>query len=262
MKFQQKLNNLIKKNDSLMCVGLDPDLDKFSKDLFKSSDPIFEFNKKIVDETCDLVCAYKPDIAFYEAYGIEGLKSLKKTLEYIPKDIPIILDAKRGSVGHTAQLYAKSVFDYWNADAVTLNIFTGKDGVDPFLKYKDRYSFLYLRSSNPSASDFQDINVNGKPLFQVMAEKVATWKEENFGIIAPATYPKELKILRKIFENRYFLVPGIGAQGGDLEKTLKAGFTKNKSCLIISSSRGIIFSENPREEALRLRKEINKYRYE
>ncbi len=246
MRFFQKLNKAIKKNNSLLCVGLD-----------NSS---FEFNKKIIDETRDLVCAYKPDTAFYEVEGIEGLKSLKKTIEYIPQDIPIILDAKRGSVGHTAEMYAKSVFDYWNADAVTLHIFTGKDGVDPFLSYKDKYSFLYLRSSNPSASDFQDIDVNGKPLFQVMAEKVATWKEENFGIIAPATYPQDLKILRNIFPNRFFLVPGIGAQGGDLEKTLKAGLTKNKSGLIINSSRGITFSENPREEALKLRNGINKYR--
>lgn len=260
MKFQQKLNKIIKKNNSLVCVGLDPDLEKIPKNILKKSDPIFEFNKFIIGATYDLVCAYKPDIAFYEAYGIDGLKSLKKTLDYIPKGTPIILDAKRGSVGHTAQLYAKSIFDYWNTDAVTLNIFTGKDGVNPFLKYKNRYSFLYLRSSNPSASDFQDINVNGKPLFQIMAEKVATWKEENFGIIAPATYPKELKILRKIFENRYFLVPGIGSQGGDLEKTLKAGLMKNKSGLIINSSREIIFSQNPRREALRLRDEINRYR--
>lgn len=260
MKFQQKLNKIIRKNNSLLCIGLDPDLDKLPKYILKKKNPIFKFNKQIIDATYDLVCAYKPDIAFYEAYGIDGLKSLKKTLDYIPDDIPIILDAKRGSVGHTAALYAKSVFDYWNADAVTLHIFTGKDGVDPFLKYKDRYSFLYLRSSNPSASDFQDIDVNGKPLFQFMAEKVAGWKEENFGIIAPATYPEELKILRKIFENRYFLVPGIGAQGGDLEKALIAGLTKNKSGLIISSSRGIIFSENPRKEAFRLRNEINKYR--
>lgn len=260
MRFQQKLNKIIRKNNSLVCVGLDPDLEKIPKNILKKSDPIFEFNKFIIDATYDLVCAYKPDIAFYEAYGIDGLKSLKKTLDYIPKNITIILDAKRGSVGHTAKLYAKSVFDYWNADSVTLNIFTGKDGVDPFLKYDDRYSFLYLRSSNPSASDFQDIDVNGKPLFQVMAEKVATWKEENFGIIAPATYPKELKILRKIFNNRYFLVTGIGTQGGDLEKALIAGLTKNKSGLIINSSRGIIFSQNPRREALKLKEEINKYR--
>ncbi len=260
MTFQQKLNNAIKKNNSLLCVGLDPDLEKFPKELLKSSDPIFEFNKKIIDETYDLVCSYKPDIAFYEAYGIDGLKSLKKTLNYIPKNIPIILDAKRGSVGHTAELYAKSIFEYWNSDSVTLHIFTGKDGVDPFLKYKDRYSFLYLRSSNPSASDFQDIDVDGKPLFQVMAEKVATWKEENYGIIAPATYPNELKILRKIFKDRYFLVPGIGAQGGDLEKTLTYGLNKHKSDLIINSSRGIIFSENPRKSAKKLKEEINKYR--
>ena len=123
MNFKQKLGIIIKKNKSLLCIGLDPDLDNFSKDYLKSNDPIFEFNKKIIEETYDLVCAYKPDIAFYEAYGIDGLKSLKKTLEYIPKGTPIILDAKRGSIGHTAELYAKSVFDYWNVDAVTLNIY-------------------------------------------------------------------------------------------------------------------------------------------
>ena len=129
MNFKQKLENIVKKNISLLCVGLDPDLDKLPKHILKKKNPIFEFNKQIIDATYDLVCAYKPDIAFYEAYGIEGLKSLKKTLKYIPKDIPIILDAKRGSVGHTAELYAKSIFDYWNVDSVTLNIFTGKDGV-------------------------------------------------------------------------------------------------------------------------------------
>jgi len=246
MTFLQKLEKAIKKNNSLLCVGLD------------NGD--FKFNKKIIDQTYDLVCAFKPDTAFYEVNGIEGLKNLKKTIEYIPKDIPIILDAKRGSVGHTAEMYAKSVFDYWKADAVTLHIFTGKDGVIPFLNYNDKYSFLYIRSSNPSASDFQDINVNGKPFYQVMAEKVSKWKEDNFGIIAPATYPKELGILRRIFKDRYFLVPGIGAQGGDLEKTLKAGLTKEKSGLIINSSRGIIQAENPRTAALTLRNEINKSR--
>lgn len=260
MTFRQKLNNIVEKNNSLLCVGLDSDLEKLPKTFLKKNDQVFEFNKFIIDQTSDLVCAYKPDIGFYEAYGIEGLKSLKKTLDYIPKDIPIILDAKRGSVGHTAELYAKSVFDYWNADAVTLHIFTGKDGVNPFLKYKDRYSFLYLRSSNPSASDFQDIDVNGKPLYQIMAEKVNTWKEKNFGIIVGATYPKEIGILRGIFPDRFFLVPGIGAQGGDLGKTLRAGLTKRKSGLIINSSRGIIFAENPRTAALQLRDGINKYR--
>ncbi len=246
MTFIQKLEDVTRKNNSLLCVGLD--------------NSNFKFNKKIIDQTSDLVCAYKPDTAFYEAEGIEGLKSLKKTLNYIPKNIPIILGAKRGSVGHTAELYAKSVFDYWKADAVTLHIFTGKDGVKPFLTYKDKYSFLYLRSSNPSASDFQDIDVNGKPFYQIMAEKVSAWEEDNFGIIAGATYPKEIGILRGIFPDRFFLVPGIGAQGGDLEKTLKGGLTKGKSGLIINSSRGIIFAENPRMAALQLRNEINKYR--
>ena len=266
LTFHQKLENAIKKNNTLLCVGLDPDLDKIPKHLIAVSDPIFAFNKSIIDATSDLVCCYKPDIAFYEAYGIKGLTSLKKTLDYIPKSIPIILDAKRGSVGHTAVLYAKSVFEYWNADAVTLHIFTGRDGVLPFLEYTNRYSFLYLRSSNPSASDFQDIDVYGKPLFRVLGEKIKHWTEPNYGIIAPATFPNELRILRQIFPQRIFLVPGIGSQGGDIEKTLKFGLTKNKSGLIISSSRAIIFASNgkdfadrAREEAERLRNHINNY---
>lgn len=246
MDFLSKLNNSIEKNNSLVCVGLD--------------NANFNFNKKIIDQTFDLVCAYKPDTAFYEAEGMNGLKALRRTIDYIPKNIPIILDAKRGSVGHTAEAYAKAVFDYWHADAVTLHIFTGKDGVIPFLTYKNKYSFLYIRSSNPSASDFQDVDVSGKPFYQIMAEKVSTWKEKNFGIIAPATFPKELGILRKIFKDRFFLVPGIGAQGGDLEKTLNEGLTKEKSGLIISSSRGIIFSQNPRTSTLELRDKINKFR--
>lgn len=269
MNFLKKLNQTIKKNNSLLCIGLDTDISKIPKRFLTMSDPVFAFNKWLIDQTYNLVCAYKPDTAFYEADGIEGLKSLKKTIEYIPKDIPIILDAKRGSVGHTAEMYAKSVFDYWKADAVTLHIFTGKDGVEPFLAYKSKYSFLYIRSSNPSASDFQDIDVNGKPFYQVMARKISEWKGDNFGIIAPATYPKELGILRKIFKDRFFLVPGIGAQGGNLEKTLKAGLTKEKSGLtpknsglIISSSRSIIYSNNPKKKAQELQEAINRCRNE
>lgn len=267
MTFKQKLSKTINKNNSLLCIGLDPDIDKLPKHLLSKKDPIFEFNKAIIDSTYDLVCAYKPDIAFYEAYGINGLKSLKRTLQCIPKSIPIILDAKRGSVGHTAVFCAKSVFEYWNVDAVTLHVFTGRDGVIPFLKYTDRYSFLYLVSSNPSAGNFQDIDIHGKPLFQIMGQKIKEWKESNYGIIAPATFPNKLKILRQIFPQRIFLVPGVGAQGGDLEKTLKAGL-KEKSGLIIPVSRGIIyastrkdFAQVARNEALKLLKQINIYRY-
>lgn len=260
MNFLQKLEQAISKNNSLVCVGLDPDLDKIPSKFREFEDPIFEFNKSIIDQTHDLACSYKPDTAFYEAYGIEGLKSLKKTLEYIPSNIPIILDAKRGSVGHTATLYAQSVFEYWNADAVTLHIFTGRDGVIPFLGYKDKYSFLYIRSSNKSADDFQGISVDGKPFYQKMASIVSTWPESNFGIIAPATYPKDLRTLRSIFPKRFFLVPGVGAQGGDLEQTLKNGLTKEKSGLIMSVSRAIIYAENPRAKTEELRNQINKYR--
>lgn len=264
MNFQQKLNNIVKKNNSLLCIGLDPELDKLPKYLLKSSDPIFEFNKAITNQTADLVCSYKPNIAFYEAYGIEGLKSLKKTIEYLQKNypqIPVILDAKRGDIGNSSKMYAKACFEYWEADAVTLTIFTGKEGIDPFLAYKERYAFLYLRSTNTGAKDFQDITINNHPLFQVWAQKISKWREENFGIIAASTYLKELKMLRDIFPDRIFLVPGVGAQEGTLKDTARYGITKAKekakAGLIINVSRGIIYAENPREEAKKFRLEIN-----
>lgn len=270
MKFQQKLQNTIKKNNSLVCVGLDTDIEKIPKHLLTASDAVTRFNKAIIDATTDLVCAYKLNIAFYEAGGIEGLKSLKKTIDYIHNQytgIPVILDAKRGDIGNSAFMYAKSVFEYWKADAVTLHLFTGRDGIEPFLQYKNHFSFVYLRSTNPSASDFQDIDVNGKPFYLVMAEKVNKWPESNFGIIGAATYTSELKSLRDIFPDRIFLVPGIDAQKGDLKETLTYGLTKDKSGLIASSSRGIIYASNDknfakiaREKTEKMQNIINKYR--
>lgn len=265
MTFRQKLENIIKKNNSLLCIGLDPDLNKFPKYILKKKNPIFEFNKQIIDTTYDLVCAYKPNIAFYEAEGIKGLQQLKQTIEYLRKkypQIPIVLDAKRADIGNTARMYAKSVFDYFNFDAVTVNPYLGFDAIEPFLNYKDKGIIVLCRTSNPGASDFQDLMIKNEPVYIKIAKKVNLWdkKYKNCLMVIGATYPQELKEIRKIAKDMLLLIPGIGAQGGDLKKTLKAGLTGNKSGLIISSSRGIIFSENPREEALRLREEINKYR--
>lgn len=272
MNFRQKLEEIIKKNNSLLCVGLDSDLEKIPRHLSTESNPIFAFNKAIIEKTSDLVCCYKLNMAFYESYGLEGLSQLKTTIEYIKKTnphVPIILDAKREDIPNTAKMYAKAFFEYWDADAITLNLFVGKDGIDPFLNFKERFSFLYLRSSNKRASDFQDIDVGGKPFFRVMAEKVKQWPEENFGIIASATYPEELKTLRDIFPERVFLVPGVGAQEGALQKTVEVGVTAEKSGLIIHSARTIIyagsgkdFAEKARIEAKRLKERINVVRYE
>lgn len=256
MKFQQKINNIIKKNNSLLCIGLDP-----------VNSNLFEFNKKIIDETCDLVCCYKPQIAFYASHGILGLKALIQTIKYIHlkyPQIPVILDAKRGDIGSTAEQYAKEVFDIYSADAVTVNPFLGFDSLKPFLERKDKGIIILARTSNPGAADFQNLKINTTPLYVEIAKKVVTWNKtyRNCLLVVGATFPQELKEIRRIAKDMFFLVPGIGTQGGDLEKTLKAGLTSNKSGLIISSSRGIIFSENPRKEALKLKEEINKYRYE
>jgi len=247
MNFLQKLEKAISKNNSLLSVGLD-----------NSS---FEFNKKIIDQTYDLVCAYKPNSAFYEANGAEGIEQLKKTFIYIQKkypNIPIIFDAKRADIGNTNEGYVKFAFDYLNADAITLHPYLGKEALQPFLDQKEKGCFILCKTSNAGAGEFQDID----NLYLTIAKNVSkSWNyNNNCGLVVGATYPKDLTRIRKIVGNMPILVPGIGFQGGDLEKTLKAGLTKEKSGLIINSSRGIIFAENPREEALKLRNEINKYR--
>jgi len=216
MKFSDKLSTASKKNDSLLCVGLDPDMEKIPSFLRGADDPIFEFNKRIIDATKDLVIAYKPNLAFYEAMGLEGLKSLMKTMEYIPEDIPIIGDAKRGDVGHSAGAYARAMFDVLDFDAVTVNPYLGTDSIAPFLDYGDKGVFVLCRTSNPSAKEFQD--VGSKPLYQLVAESVVKWNvHKNCGLVVGATYPGELKKIRELVgEDMWILIPGIGAQGGDL----------------------------------------------
>lgn len=251
MKFLQKLNISIKKNNSLLCIGLD------------NCD--FEFNKKIIDQTHDLVCAYKPQVAFYEAQGIEGLKSLKRTVDYLKKNLPslpVICDAKRGDIASTMKQYVASLFDYYDFDAATVNPYLGFDSLEPFLKRKDKGIIILCRTSNKSASDFQDLLVNDEPLYVHVAKKAVAWdkKYKNCLLVVGATWPEELKKIRKIAPDMFFLVPGIGAQGGDLEQTLRFGLTKENSGLIIHSSRSIIYDNNPRKKAQELRETINLYR--
>ncbi len=251
MDFQKKLDRIVKKNNSLLCVGLDT--------------ASFDLNKKIINETHDLVCAYKPNSAFYEALGMEGLGQLKMTCDYINKkypEIPIILDAKRGDIGHTSNAYAKYIFDFLGADAVTLHPYLGREALSPFLERKDKGCIILCRTSNPGAGEFQDLKVNGEPLYKVVAKRIVQkWnKNKNCLLVVGATYPKELAEIRKIVGDMTLLVPGIGAQGGNIEKTVKAGLNRKGSGMIVNSSRAIIFAQNPRAEAIKLRDEINIYR--
>ncbi|MDO8660109.1 MAG: orotidine-5'-phosphate decarboxylase [Candidatus Parcubacteria bacterium] len=263
MKFQQKLNNIIKKNNSLLCIGLDPDLEKIPKNILKTKNPIFEFNKKIIDTTHDLVCVYKPNIAFYEAYGIDGLNQLKQTIEYIKKsypEIPILLDAKRADIPNTSNMYAKAFFEYWDIDAVTVYPNLGLDSLLPFLQYKNKLTILLLKTSNPDSSTFQNISVGNEPYYLKMAKIIKNWKYNNIGLFVGATYPKELKNVRAIFPDRILLSAGLGAQSAEIEKAVKAGIDKQKSGIMFNASRSIIYARDPRGEAIKLRNEINKYR--
>ena len=262
MIFQNKLEKAIDRNNSLLCVGLDPDPQKLDKGQSQ-----FDFNKAIIDQTAGLVCCFKPQIAFYSAAGLKGLEGLKKTIDYIKKnyqDIPVLLDAKRGDIGHTSEMYAKEVFEVFKADATTVNPYCGFDSLEPFFKREDKGIFVICRTSNPGATDFQDLKIEGDRLFVKVAAKIFEWskKYKNVYLEIGATWPQEVGTLRKMADDMIFLIAGVGAQaqGGDLEATLNNGLTQDKQGLIISSSRGIIYASDPKYAAQNLRDEINKYR--
>lgn len=228
-------------NGEFVCVGLD------------QAD--FDANQSVIDGTFDLVCAYKPNAAFY----LEA--QLQKTVNYIKSthpDIPIILDAKRGDIGNTNASLAKAIFDDLGVDAVTVHPYLGKESLQPFLERKDKGIIVLVKTSNPGAPEFQDLKVDNKPLYQVVAEHIVSWNTNgNCGVVVGATYPDELARVRKIVGDMPILVPGIGTQGGnDLEAILKNGLNSKKQGLIISSSRGIIFAEDPRQATLKLHQEI------
>lgn len=267
---KEKLSRIVHTNKSLLCIGLDIDTEKMPPFLFESStDPLLEFNTSLIDATKDLVCAYKLNMAFYETLGLEGHELLVKTIAYIPDDIVVILDGKRNDIGNTARKYAQALFDTLHADAVTVNPYLGFDGISPFLAYEDKCSFILCRTSNPSAVDFQDLTVEKTPLYEKVARKIREWNTHgNCGAVVGATYPKELKAIRKILgDDVPLLIPGIGKQGGDVQQTITHGTNTKGEMAIINSSRGIIyagkderFAQTARDEALRLRDEINTYR--
>lgn len=268
--FKDKLNQRIEKANTLLCIGLDSD--KSMLPSFLSSQ--YMFNKAVIDETHDLVCAYKPNTAFYEAQGAQGIKELKLTCDYLRNnylDIVIILDAKRADIGNTNESYARFAFDYLGADAITLNPYLGHGALKPFLDRKEKGSIILCKTSNPDACEIQDLSVHGKPLYQIIAEKVVNeWnKNANCGLVVGANYPAELTAVRKIAPDLPFLIPGIGVQGGELKNTVKAGVDKKGENAIINVSRSIIFASRgrnfakiARNEAEKLRLEINQYRNE
>jgi orotidine-5'-phosphate decarboxylase len=268
--FHVLLEQSRKKNNSLLCVGLDPELVKLPAAVKSKPATIFEFNKAIIDATADLVCAYKPQIAYYAAARAED--QLEQTIHYIQNKyphIPVILDAKRNDIGKTAEMYAEEAFTRYKADAVTVSPYMGGDTLEPFLKRADKGVVILCRTSNAGAKDLQDLQVDGKPLYQVVAQKAAKeWnKNKNVLLVIGATYPKELAQVRALVgDDITVLVPGIGAQGGDIEAAVKSGKNNRGTGLVINSSRAILYaSEGPnfadeaRKVAETTRDEINSY---
>jgi orotidine-5'-phosphate decarboxylase len=243
-KLQEKF-----KQSKFICVGLDPDINKIPYHIKNLSNPIFEFNKAIINETYNNVAAYKLNFAFYEKHGAKGFEILKQTIEIIPDDILIIGDAKRGDIANTAKMYAESIFDHFNCDAVTINSYMGKDSMQPFLERSDKLNFILALTSNNGAIDFEKHKLeNGRFLFQEIIEKVKTWNEKkNCGIVFGATKIEELKENISSFGDLPVLLPGIGAQSGDLKSAVSIFKNNNKFNFLINVSRGIIY-KSPRED--------------
>lgn len=270
MNFGLKINDSWKKRNSLVCVGLDPDLKKIPKIIRDHKDPIFEFNKAIIDKTADLVCAYKPQIAYYSSQKAEV--ELEKTVKYVQEnysDIPVILDAKRNDIGSTAEQYAREVFERYEVDAVTVNPYMGTDSIEPFTSYKEKGVIILCKTSNPGGSDLQNLNCGGKPLYLHVVEKAMTdWNtNDNIAFVVGATYPDELQNIRGAVGDTPLLIPGVGAQGGDIESTIAYGCDSVGAGLIISSSRAVNyasagedFAEEARRVVLSMSEEINRYR--
>ena len=265
MNFTEKLLKASRKNNSLVCVGLDPD-----PALLPHNTSVFDFNREIISATADLVCAYKLNFAFYEALGTGCFDTLKYSLKCVPEDIPVIADAKRGDIGNTARAYAAAIFDELCFDAATVSPYLGHESIEPFTAYADKGVFILCRTSNPGSADFQSLRIaeSGKTLFETVADKAEEWNRNgNIGLVVGATCPEEMEIIRRQHPGLPLLIPGIGAQGGDVEKTVRYGTDVNGEKAIISSSRQIIyaskgadFASAARKAAAELRDSINSFR--
>lgn len=240
---RKELFEQIVRKKSFLCIGLDPEIQKIPSFLLHEKDPVFAFNKAIIDATRDYCVAYKPNIAFYESLGRKGWESLEKTLDYIPKEHFKIADAKRGDIGNTSRMYARTFFETYQFDAVTVAPYMGEDSVRPFLEFEGKWVILLALTSNHGSENFQRLESKGKMLYEHVIEKAMTWgNPDNLMFVAGATHPEDFENLRKMAPDSFFLVPGIGAQGGDLDQVCKKGM--NDSCgLLVNSSRGIIFAD-------------------
>ena len=276
-KFIEKLTNITKTNNSYVCVGLDTEINFIpecvKKDAQKSSaNLIFEFNRRIIDATADLVCCYKPNSAFYESNGKLGLEALEQTVAYISKSTPIILDAKRGDIGNTSDQYAVSCFEHLKVDAVTVNPYMGIDAIASFAKYEDKTPIVLVKTSNKSSDELQNLELkDGKLVYVRVAELISEWQvtiKATLGAVVGATFPAELKIVREILPQTPILIPGLGAQGGDAKNTILNGLGPNGDApIIVNSSRGIIFAskgddfdKTARQKCLAFRDQLNSYK--
>jgi orotidine-5'-phosphate decarboxylase len=274
MNFMKKLSAAWESNNSLLCIGLDPDLAKFPEHLQEQPDAIFAFCKAIIDATADIACAYKPQIAYFAALGAEDqLEAVCAYLRETCPAIPIILDAKRGDIGATAQQYAREAFERYRVDAVTVNPYMGFDSIAPYLEWNDRGTIVLCRTSNAGGSDLQFLMADGRPVYQHVAQLVAEkWNTNGqCALVVGATFPDELAQVRALVGNMPLLVPGIGAQGGDIQASVRAGRTASGAGMIINSSRAILyakphetededFAQSARRVALETRDAINLYR--
>ena len=262
---KQELIQQIRLKESFLCVGLDPDMGKIPTHLLEFEDPIFEFNKAIIDATHDLAVSYKPNTAFYEAYGIKGWISLQKTINYLNEKFPeifTIADAKRGDIGNTSSMYAKAFFEDLNFDSVTVAPYMGKDSVEPFLEFENKHTIMLALTSNEGAFDFQTLTIEGKEMYKKVLETSKTWKNsENLMYVVGATKAEYLTEIRKIVPDSFLLVPGVGAQGGSLSEVCKYGMNSNIG-LLINSSRAIIYASNGVNFAKKVREEAQKMQLE
>ena len=264
---RKELVNQIKEKKSFLCIGLDTDIKKIPKHLLTFEDPVFEFNKRIIDETKDLCVAFKLNIAFYESNGIDGWKSLMKTIEYIPNDIFTIADAKRGDIGNTSSMYAKTFFESMDFDSITVNPYMGSDSVEPFLNFKNKWVILLALTSNTGSQDFQKISDgNDIKLYENVIKKSSEWAgNERIMYVIGATQSKSLKEIRKIIPNHFLLVPGIGAQGGSLDEVIENGLNSdyglliNSSRSIIYSSKDLDFASSARKAAMQIKLEMERF---
>lgn len=262
---KQQLFEQIKKKQSFLCVGLDTDINKIPQNLLAMDDPIFEFNKQIINQTAQYAVAYKPNTAFYEMYGSKGWQSLERTLQYLRNNHPdvfVIADAKRGDIGNTSANYAKAFFEALKADALTVAPYMGKDSVEPFLNFPDKWVVLLALTSNTGSKDFQYLNVGERMLHQQVLKAATSWAtSEQMMFVVGATHPEELGAIRNQLPDYFFLVPGVGAQGGDLQAVAENGLN-NECGLLVNSSRGIIYASNGSDFALRAGEEAKKLQEE